>query len=88
MLILILVVVLFYTGALSPSLWRVAEEQPRVTSSDAFVYCKSIGTIDAPGDGYVGPKVPESIARGLQSAFQVPASAPLQPFLENEEHDD
>jgi len=82
MLILILVVVLFYTGALSPSFWQVAK-QPKVTSSDPFAYCEGVGTIDAPGEGYVGPAIPESIARGLQSAFQVPASAPLQPFLQN-----
>lgn len=83
MLIIILVMVLFYSGAISTSLVGVVQEPPGVTASDPFAYCKAVGTIDAPGGGYVGPKVPREVARGLQGAFQVPAGAPLQPFLEN-----
>lgn len=83
MLIVILIVIVFYSGAISTIWVGVGKEPPGVTANDPHVYCKGVGTIDAPGQGYVGPAVPETIARGLQSAFQVPASAPLQPFLEN-----
>jgi hypothetical protein len=83
MLIIILVVVLFFTGAISTTFVGVGPERQPIPSSDPFFYCKDVGTIDAPGQSYVGPKVPETIARGLQSAFQALASAPLKPFLEN-----
>jgi hypothetical protein len=52
------------------------------TFNDPFSYCAAVGTIDAPDSRYVGPKVPESIARGLQAALQLSASAPLE-FLIN-----
>ena len=83
MLILLLVVLVFYTGALSPDLWRAAQRDTRSTYSDPFAYCRAVKNIDTPGDAYVGPKLPESIARGLRAALQVPQGGPLQPLLEN-----
>ena len=51
------------------------------TYTDPFAYCKAVGNVDSPDPRYVGPKVPEVIARGLQKAFGVPESAPLDPLL-------
>jgi hypothetical protein len=51
--------------------------------TDPFAYCAAVGTIDAPDSRYTGPKVPESVARGLMKSFGAPAAAPLQPFLHN-----
>jgi hypothetical protein len=45
-----------------------------------FAYCAAVGTIDGPDARYVGPAVPEAIARGLQRAFGVAATEPLAPF--------
>jgi hypothetical protein len=40
--------------------------------SDPFAYCAAVGTADSPGSNYVGAKVPESVARGLQKALNAP----------------
>jgi hypothetical protein len=40
--------------------------------TDPFAYCAAVGTIDSPGPNYTGPKVPESVAKGLQTALNVP----------------
>ncbi len=56
---------------------------PVTTYQDPFAYCAAVGTLDAPDARYTGSPVPESIARGLQKAFDVPASAPLEPFVSN-----
>ncbi len=53
------------------------------TFSDPFVYCTSVGTIDAPDARYVGPRIPDTVAKGLQKAFNAPADAPLEPFRTN-----
>lgn len=53
------------------------------TNADPFAYCAAVGTINAPDARYTGPKVPEAVAKGLQKAFGVPASDPLDPFLQN-----
>lgn len=50
---------------------------------DPFAYCAAVGTIDAPDDRWVGPQMPVAIAQGLQRAFHVPPTAPLDPFLEH-----
>jgi Tol biopolymer transport system component len=42
------------------------------TYSDPFAYCATVGTVDTPGSNYVGPQVPESVARGLQQALNAP----------------
>jgi hypothetical protein len=42
------------------------------TYTDPFAYCAAVGTIDAPGPQYTGPKVPESVAQGLQKALNAP----------------
>lgn len=83
MLILLLVVLVFYTGVLSPDPWRAAERQTNATYSDPFAYCEKVENIDTPGYPYVGPKVPDTVARGLRDALQVPPDRDLQPFLEN-----
>ncbi|MDH7490474.1 MAG: hypothetical protein QHH80_13340 [Anaerolineae bacterium] len=40
--------------------------------TDPFAYCAAVGTIDQPDARYTGPKVPESVAKGLQIAMNVP----------------
>lgn len=50
---------------------------------DPFAYCAAVGTIDAPDARYTGEKVPPSIARGLQKAFDVPATESIEPFVHN-----
>ncbi|MBN1658100.1 MAG: hypothetical protein JXA93_06845 [Anaerolineae bacterium] len=42
------------------------------TYTDPFAYCADIGTVDAPDVTYTGPAVPESVARGLQTALDAP----------------
>jgi hypothetical protein len=49
--------------------------------ADPFAYCAAVGTIDAPDATYTGPKVPESVAQGLQKALNAP-DTPLD-VLEN-----
>ncbi|MFN2186132.1 MAG: hypothetical protein ACK2UU_19280, partial [Anaerolineae bacterium] len=51
------------------------------TYADPFVYCAAVGTVDAPGSDYVGPRVPESVAQGLQQALNAP-DTPID-MLEN-----
>ena len=51
------------------------------TYNDPFAYCKAVGTIDTPGPQYTGPKVPQSIAQGLQTAMNAP-NVPIN-VLEN-----
>jgi hypothetical protein len=51
------------------------------TYTDPFAYCAAVGTADTPGANYVGPQVPESVARGLQQALNAPET-PLD-VLEN-----
>lgn len=60
-----------------------AGRESATTFEDPFAYCAAVGTIDQPDQRYVGPKTPVAIAKGLQQAFGVPASQPLQPFLRN-----
>jgi hypothetical protein len=49
--------------------------------SDPFAYCAAVGTIDAPDATYTGPRVPQSVAEGLQKALNAP-DTPLS-VLEN-----
>ena len=49
--------------------------------TDPFAYCAAVGTIDAPGATYTGPRVPQSVAQGLQTALNAP-DTPLN-VLEN-----
>lgn len=42
------------------------------TFTDPFAYCTAVGTVDTPGPPYMGPKVPESVAMGLQKALNAP----------------
>lgn len=49
--------------------------------TDPFAYCAAVDTIDAPGATYTGPRVPQSVARGLQKALNAP-DTPLS-VLEN-----
>lgn len=70
------------SGALRAEL-SAAGAEPAVTYTDPFAYCAVVGTVDAPGHRYVGPKVPRAIAEGLRRAFGLPDTAPLEPFLRN-----
>jgi putative hemolysin len=40
--------------------------------TDPFAYCAAVGTIDAPDTTYTGPRVPQSVAEGLQKALNAP----------------
>jgi hypothetical protein len=53
------------------------------TLTDPFAYCKAVGTIDAPDARFVGPKMPEAVAKGLMQAVQAPPDAPLDVFVNN-----
>ena len=46
------------------------------TYADPFAYCAAVGTIDAPDARYVGPKVPDTVVRGLYAAMQRSADTP------------
>jgi hypothetical protein len=39
---------------------------------DPFAYCAAVGTIDAPDARYRGPALPETVARRLRKAMDVP----------------
>ncbi len=63
-----------------------AATTPAATASpaaytDPFAYCAAVGTIDAPDAPYTGPRVPQSVAEGLQKALNAP-DTPLG-MLEN-----
>ena len=51
------------------------------TYTDPFAYCAAVGTIDAPGARYLGPKVPDAIARGLRAATQSRPDMPRELFV-------
>jgi hypothetical protein len=51
--------------------------------SDPFAYCASVGTADVPDARYTGPKVPDTIARGIIKATHASPDAPLNVFVNN-----
>ncbi len=53
------------------------------TFGDPFAYCASVGTVDGPDARYTGPKVPDSVARGVMKATHASADAPLDVFVKN-----
>lgn len=53
------------------------------TYQDPFAYCAAVGTADEPGHPYVGPKMPEAVARGLQKAFGISDPNVREPFRKN-----
>lgn len=65
---LVLLVAAGLAGCLPP---QQATPTP-VTYTDPFAYCTVVETVDTPGPPYGGPKVPESIAVGLQKALNAP----------------
>jgi hypothetical protein len=67
----------------SVGLALVASAHAAETWKDPFAYCAAVLNIDAPDARYTGSKMPESIARGLQTALHAPKSAPLGVFQEN-----
>lgn len=69
-----------FVGVASAALAGEGRTAPAETWSDPFAYCAAVGTIDAPDARYTGPAVPEAVARGLQQAFGVASSAPLETF--------
>jgi len=44
--------------------------------SDPFAYCAAVGTIDAPDERYVGPKVPDVIIKSLRKKLEISDEAP------------
>jgi Tol biopolymer transport system component/putative hemolysin len=74
------------TAAPTATSTPVATSTPAATATpatytDPFAYCAVVGTVDTPGSDYVGPQVPESVARGLQQALNAP-DTPIE-VLEN-----
>ncbi|MHB9033917.1 MAG: hypothetical protein ACYC6L_12835 [Anaerolineae bacterium] len=64
---------------------KAAESRGNTTTTvytDPFTYCAAVGTVDTPQGDYSGVKVPESVAKGLQTALNAP-DTPLN-ILENE----
>jgi putative hemolysin len=57
----------YYDGTCNPT--AAGEES---SYEDPFAYCAAVGTIDTPGPDYTGPQVPESVAKGLQTAMNAP----------------
>jgi hypothetical protein len=53
------------------------------TFTDPFAYCAAVGTIDTPDARYTGPKMPDTVVKGLMKASGAPASAPLSVFVDN-----
>jgi hypothetical protein len=47
---------------------------------DPATYCQAVGTIDAPDARYIGPAVPDWIARALLRAAHASADAPMSFF--------
>jgi hypothetical protein len=60
--------------------WSKTNTEKEETYTNPFDYCKAIGTIGLPDSRYVGTKVPEMIARGLQKAFGIAPDTPLDVF--------
>jgi cobalamin transport system substrate-binding protein len=60
---------------------EVFQTAAATTYDDPFVYCAAVGTIDAPDALYTGPKVPDSVAKGLQKALG--GNVELQPLYQN-----
>ena len=50
------------------------------TYTDPFAYCAAVGTVDAPDARYVGPPVPDAIARGLRAVTGAAPDTPLDRF--------
>lgn len=54
----------FFNGECQPG---SAEKTAPSALSDPFAYCAAVGSIDAPGEPYVGPAVPDQIISGMQA---------------------
>ena len=61
--------------------WTPISSAQGTTYTDPFAYCTAVGTIDAPDARYVGPQVPEAIARGLRAATEAAPDASLDSFI-------
>ena len=59
-----------------PTAAVVSSEQP--VYDDPFTYCAAIGTIDTPNQQYTGPKMPDSIIKGMVKQGIVSADAPAE----------
>jgi hypothetical protein len=42
--------------------------------SDPFAYCTAVGTVDSPGNPYVGPKTPDAVVMGFKAAAGLESS--------------
>lgn len=70
--LLITVMLLAACGA-TPTATPVPPTATPSTFSDAFAYCRAVGTIDAADARYSGPKVPDNVAAALRKAMKLPA---------------
>jgi hypothetical protein len=62
---------------------RRSMSEAAASYSDAFAYCRAVGTVDAPDARFTGAKMPQAVARGLMRATGAPAAAPLDLFVSN-----
>lgn len=63
----------------TPTAVPTAMATPQPSSfTDAFAYCRAVGTIDAPDARYTGDKVPEAVAKAIQKAMGLAPDMPLQ----------
>ncbi len=58
-----------------------ASQAQGTTYTDPFAYCTAVGTVDAPDARYVGPPVPDAIARGLRAVTGGSPDTPLDMFV-------
>ncbi len=68
--------IFLFIGACSASSPQSAQPSKTVTYNDPFEYCASVGTIDSPDARYTGPKMPDSIIKGMIDEGIITADAP------------
>jgi hypothetical protein len=83
MLLLITLILISCSPTGAPGPTSAPSSTQAAAYSDPFAYCAAIGTIDEPDARYVGPKVPEVIAKSLMKATNASPDAPLDIFMEN-----
>jgi len=65
---------------LATAVWPAGPAHAQMSWTDPVAYCRAIGTIDVPDARYVGPDVPDWMARSLMRAVHAPADAPIRAF--------
>jgi cytochrome c2 len=67
-------------GCLLTGATSMADTTSEATYGDPFDSCAAVGTADARGPHYIGPAMPDVLARKLKEASGAAADAPLAPF--------